>query len=72
MSFTLPKSRMKEFELWADYQDKKVANSQGENFPNYGASGGAYSYIFTPTSIGTIIKVKNSITGDTLDLTEDF
>lgn len=35
-----------------------------------GAIGGRYTYCYTPTSIGTIIIVKDSITNTQIDLTE--
>lgn len=35
-----------------------------------GAIGGEYTYSFTPTSLGTIIKVHNEMTKQELDLTE--
>ncbi len=41
-----------------------------EHDPYYGAIGGGISYTFTPTSLGTIVKVKEAITGEELDLTE--
>jgi len=43
---------------------------RGEPAPYYGASGGAYEYSFVPTSIGTVIKVKNVVSGDIIDLSE--
>ncbi len=35
-----------------------------------GAIGGRYTYTFTPTSLGIIIKVKDAITKTELDLSE--
>lgn len=35
----------------------------------YGACGGGYSYIFTPTSLGMGISVMNTLTGDEINLT---
>jgi hypothetical protein len=40
-----------------------------EDEPYYGCSGGAYSYIYTPTSLGMIIGVRNNITKDEINLT---
>jgi hypothetical protein len=37
---------------------------------NTGAIGGSISYTFTPTSIGVILEVEESITGNTLDVTD--
>ena len=49
-----------------------VSNSleHGEPLPYYGAIGGAYTYSFSPTSLGCVVKVRNSVTGDEIDLTD--
>ena len=39
-------------------------------FPYCGAVGGQFTFYFTPTSIGTIIGVKDAITGEQIDLTD--
>ena len=41
-----------------------------EEYPYYGSIGGGLSYTIIPTSIGEIIKVKEHITGEELDLTD--
>jgi hypothetical protein len=54
-------------------QDCEAARKQGKpdgQPPNYGASGGAYTYMLTPTSLGTVVKVKNNVTGNEVDLTD--
>ena len=38
--------------------------------PWYGVSQGAYVYKFVPTTVGFIIKVENTETGDSIDLTD--
>jgi hypothetical protein len=43
-------------------QDALVAKQQGKDFPYYGASGGAYSYIFTLTSLGLMVSIRNNLT----------
>jgi len=55
---------------WTIIQNKKVARLQGQRFAFYGSIGGGYKYEFIPTSIGTVILVTNTITGDQIDLTE--
>lgn len=40
-----------------------------DGFPYSGATGGCFTYSFTPTSIGVVVSVYNSHTGGTIDLT---
>lgn len=67
-SFVLSKSQCKLFQEWKKHFDKL----------SMGPIGGSYTFSFTPTSIGTIVKVTMEIgIGDkkrveTLDLTEDM
>lgn len=35
-----------------------------------GAIGGRYTYSFTPTSLGTVVKVYDAITKETIDLSD--
>lgn len=63
------------FDNWMKEQDKKVVEKQKlggwkHDFPNYGACGGAYTYLITPTSIGVVIKVKNCVTDEIIDLSD--
>jgi len=37
---------------------------------NYGAIGGGYTYQFTPTSLGVIVKVENCVTKASINLTD--
>lgn len=64
-------ARMK---AWIDEQDHKVAARQSQRYPNYGSCGGAYTYSFTPTSIGTVVKLTNDMTKESIDITnyDDF
>ena len=74
--FQLTKEQWEKFEAWKDEQDRKVMESQkgtdlehpGEAY--YGAAGGAYTYSFTPTGIGCVVKVTNGATNDTIDLSD--
>lgn len=45
-------------------------NAQQLDKQELGAIGGAVTYYFTPTSIGVVIKVKNAINGQEIDLSE--
>jgi hypothetical protein len=63
-------------------QDAKVVEKQKEStvafikgcaeegIAYYGATGGAYSYIFTPTSIGLVTVIRNNMTKEELTLTD--
>jgi hypothetical protein len=60
---------------WANEQDAIVVAKQKEqgvvgDRPNYGAIGSTLTYMFTPTSIGTIVKVVHGVTKAELDLTD--
>ena len=76
MGFGLDDKQRAKLEAWMQEQDKKVMEEQkgtklehpGEAY--YGACGGAYTYSFTPISIGLVTKVKNECTGDVIDLTD--
>lgn len=56
---------------WQKELDARFAAKQGntDDRPYYGAIGGAYTYSWTATSLGVVVKVKNEATGDVLDLT---
>jgi len=49
-------------------QDKIVAKMQNREYAYYGASGGGYTYSFSPCGIGTCVKVKNDITKNEVDI----
>jgi len=74
--FQLDKDQYEKLKAWREEQDLKVMEAQkgtdlehsGEAY--YGASGGAYTYSFTPTSLGCVVKVTNGATNDTIDLTD--
>lgn len=46
-----------------------VLTEKGE-LPYYGAIGGGLEYIFIPTGLGTITKVRECITKEEIDLTD--
>jgi hypothetical protein len=48
----------------------RTTADQGEAVPYYGAIQGAYVYRFVPTTMGLIVKVENTESGDVLDLTD--
>lgn len=83
MEFILTESQIKKVNDWYDSIRKDIAESQRKDlaelhdhltmdgeYPYYGAIGGGLTYSFTPNGIGTTVKVKESITGKELDLTD--
>ena len=67
-SFRVTKKQYAKFKKWEKEQDAKVIEKQGGKYPNYGAIGGAYTFSFSPTTVGTVFKATNSLTGETIDL----
>jgi hypothetical protein len=47
----------------------RTTSEQDDAVPYYGAIQGAYVYRFVPTTMGPIVKIENTETGDVLDLT---
>ena len=47
-----------------------ISDILGGDEPYYGATGGGVSYTFTPTSLGTILVVKEAITGKELNVSD--
>jgi hypothetical protein len=78
MNFPLTEGQLEKLDKWREEQDVKVGKMQEEkglhqtchSKPYYGASGGAYTYSFTPTTLGIVFSVTNNITKETIDLTE--
>jgi len=69
----LDTSSIAELNEWKDFQAKKIRQEKGlsEDDPlPTGCIGGLYTYSLTPTTLGVIIKVKNNITEDVLDLSD--
>jgi hypothetical protein len=62
-TFTLTAEQMKKFDTWRIEKNK----TKGE--VNVGAIGGAYTFCFTPTGLGTVEVVKCA-DGTQLDLTD--
>jgi hypothetical protein len=60
MNFKLTEKQVKLAEKWT--KEKRIENQ--------GAIGGQFTYEFTPCSIGLFVSVKDTVTNETLDLTE--
>lgn len=74
--FDISEEESERIRAWQQEIDAKVMKQQkgtDMEFPGgayYGANGGGYTYSFTPTSLGTVVKVINDLTGDVLDITD--
>lgn len=68
--FQLDESQKQRLNVWIRQQELKVADEQQRSNAYYGAIGGAYEYCFLPTSIGLIVKVKNGLTKEEIDLSD--
>lgn len=58
--FELDKDQSKKISKWIKHFDKVYE----------GAIGGRFTYMFTPTSLGIVIKVQDGVTRDILDVTD--
>lgn len=74
--FSLDKIQQEKLAAWKKAQDGKVMEQQkGTKFEHpdeayYGCSGGAYTYEFTPTSLGLVVVVRNGMTEEEIDLSD--
>ena len=74
--FSLDETQQEKLAVWKKEQDAKVIEQQkgtqyehpGEAY--YGCSGGAYTYEFTPTSLGLVVVVRNEVTDEEIDLSD--
>lgn len=82
MTFTLDADQEIKLAEWCRTQDEAVLAEQRKSddpfireeaeagFAYYGAIGGELTYSFSPTSIGTVLVVKHSVTGEEINLTD--
>lgn len=82
--FEITKEQQHKIDLWIKKQDQVALESQkllmseqdfedltcGGKYPYCGTIGGGIQYIFIPTSVGTICKIKHSLTNKELDVTD--
>lgn len=73
--FELTPEELVEVSEWSAEQDaiiveRQRARGDQSDTPYYGASGGSLTYMFTPTSLGLVIKVEHGLTKNVLDLTD--
>lgn len=85
-NFSLTPDQIQKLDTWvADCHKRAVAEQKATppdvpieilescweaGFPYTGATGGDLTYSFTPTSIGVMVKIRNGLTNDTLDVTD--
>jgi len=71
--FNLNTQQYAKLNKWKQVQTEKAMKLQevsGSSELNAGAIGGVYTYSFTPTSLGTVVKITNGLTNDVLDLSD--
>lgn len=84
MKFEISLEKLSEIAKWLEEINTKALEKQKENlteeeydyltlngkFLYTGAIGGNITYSFTPTSLGMVIKIKEAITEEELDITD--
>lgn len=80
MKFELTPGQVAAFEAWRVEVQKRGAAKQRSTDPDApqlsadapytGAIGGAFTFSFTPTSVGDVVTVCDSITDETIDISE--
>ena len=76
-AFGLNVAETKCIDEWIESLRPEIMAKQGNTYseispnePYYGATGGGVTYSFTPTSLGTILVVKEAITGKELNVSD--
>jgi hypothetical protein len=59
--FSIDQEQSEKIGIWMKEQNAKFKES--------GANGGVYSYIFTPTSLGLVVEVRNNVTKESINVT---
>jgi hypothetical protein len=67
--FYISKDQLEKAHTWQDAHDKEKHLPPGKTVRHSGAIGGAYTWSFTNTSIGTVVKLKCSC-GELIDLSD--
>lgn len=71
-TFTVTDEQEKKIAEWEKSLAPQICRIQGlslEEGPYYGAIGGGLTYLFTPTGIGLALTVKETITGEEINVT---
>lgn len=61
LRFELDASDLKRLEAWMKKKDTSTY---------FGANGGRFSYHFTPTTLGLVLRVTDNLDGSEIDLTD--
>lgn len=78
-TFSLTPEQDAQIKVWIKEQDAKVMALQASDpnipddlkrYAHYGTIGGGYTYSFTGTSLGEIVKVRNAVTKEEIDVTD--
>jgi len=62
--FSIDKDAYAKYVVWFEEQERKIANKYA------GAIGGVYTWSFTATTLGLVIKVTNNLNKEVIDLTD--
>lgn len=73
--FTLTVEQLRKISDWMQAENREALRLQQKtdpslNYPYTGAIGGNLTYHFTPTNLGTVVKVEHGLTGRILDVTD--
>jgi hypothetical protein len=65
--FNIPLDAAPKIEKWVEFLDTIIKEKKISR--RTGAAGGRFTYSFTPTGLGTIVKIHDALTNETLDVT---
>ena len=71
-AFSLTRKEEAKLSKWQTKEEKILKEAAAQSGVPYhiGPIGGAYTYSFTPTTIGLSITVKHNVSGNKIDLTD--
>jgi hypothetical protein len=67
--FMLSSTQLSRFSQWDDEQNQSIRNKNNGRLA-VGACGGQVTFEFTPTGIGLLVTARNSLTDESIDLSE--
>lgn len=75
VSFHLTSGQVKKVEMWVQSLRQKLLHKTGDDQNSdmdidYGAIGDGLTFMFTPTGLGVMTRVQESVTGEVLDVTD--